>query len=89
MSNTTATNPIILSHTFEDDHQICCAFEYQGQKVSLWWTSVEIAGAFHYNDDRAHATVAAITEKFDELIANPDMDEEERYTSYGFMEFGW
>lgn len=89
MNNTITTDPMILDHTFEDDHQICCAFLYQGKQVSLWWTSVEIAGAFHYNDDRAREIVAAVTKHFDTLIANPDMDEEERYTSYGFMDLGW
>ena len=91
MNNTTVsnTNHVFLDHTFEDDYQLCAAFEYQGQQVSLWRTSVEVVGAFHYDDPRAREVVAEVAQCFDVLIANPDMPDEERYTKFGYMDMGW
>ena len=37
---------------FYDDHLPCVNFRANGVKASIWWLSVETAGAFYYPDSQ-------------------------------------
>ena len=95
-NNNTVCEHFKYLDTFEDDHMICVNFNYKQLPFSLWWTSLEGAGAFVYKDTSIIAQ--QILEKFakvlEEMLLVPensrDQDEERdnQYTEQGFLDYG-
>jgi hypothetical protein len=84
-----------LVNVFEDDHESCCNFTYDGKKFSLWWAAVEAIAAFEYDDSaRAQAILKPISEVLDKMIESGEKqkgttDEDYRHTEWGFLDYGW
>jgi hypothetical protein len=84
-----------LVNVFEDDHESCCNFTYDGRKFSLWWAAVAAIAAFEYDDSaRAQAILKPISEVLEMMIANENdtfckEDTDYRHTDWGFFDYGW
>jgi hypothetical protein len=84
-----------LVSVFEDDHENCCNFTYDGKKFSLWWTNTEAIGAFEYDDSpRAQAVLKPISEVLEMMIeagkkTKDTTEKDYRHTNWGFFDYGW
>lgn len=81
-----------LDGIFEDDHELCCNFLYKDQKFSLWWSSLEIIGAFEYPDSpKACVKLKGLSDLLDRMIADPKgmEDSDDRHSNWGYVDFGW
>ena len=84
-----------LVSVFEDDHESCCNFTYNGKKFSLWWAAIEAIAAFEYDDSpRAQAILQPISKVLDLMLAAGESsqgktDEDFRHTDWGFFDYGW
>jgi hypothetical protein len=84
-----------LVRIFEDDHELCCIFEYKNQRFSLWWSTVKYVAAFQYTDSpTAQEILTKIAEVLDTMIERgPELDADDendyRHTDYGYLDYGW
>jgi len=91
-----------LVRIFEDDHELCCNFEYKNLQFSLWWSTVKYVAAFQYTDSpTAQEILAKIAEVLDTMIergapsevvlglTDLDDDNDYRHTDYGYLDYGW
>jgi hypothetical protein len=80
-----------LQDIFEDDHEMCCVFMYKNHKFTLWWSTLEVIGAFEYPDSpKAQHTLEGLSDLLDRIIADPEemQDSDERHSKWGYIVYG-